>query len=182
VDPNGLWDQYKPLAGFFQGEDLAPTRPMTANAGADAIALSLQSQNRAVVWVRSQQYDAIGAIRAYEKAFGAGTAGPNWTFQPPTLCGLALALNGLQDGAYTARWFDPQTGRWLAQATVQATGGALSLPVPDFSRDLALKFAKNWQLLRRVMSENGCIVPRYALPRCNTGGLPGGTRGDRGLG
>ncbi len=87
MDPNGLWDQYKPLAGFFQGEDLAPTRPMTANAGADAIALSLQSQNRAVVWVRSQQYDAIGAIRAYEKAFGAGTAGPNWTFQPPTYAG-----------------------------------------------------------------------------------------------
>jgi hypothetical protein len=73
-----------------------------------------QKQAAPCVWVRSLQYDAIGAIRAYDQAVAAGTAGPNWTFQPPTLNGLALALNGLQDSAWTARWFDPQTGEWLA--------------------------------------------------------------------
>jgi hypothetical protein len=46
-------------------------------------------------------------------------------------------------GAYTAHWFDPQTGAWLAQSNVQAAGGALTVPVPDFSRDLALSLSKN---------------------------------------
>ena len=150
VDPNGLWSQYKPLADFFEGENLAPMKPITdtladsaAPGPARAIALSLQSQTRALVWVRSQPYEASGAILAYEKAVGAGTAGPSWAFQPPTLSGLSLAVHNLPDGAYTARWFDPQSSQWLAQTNVESSNGLLSVAVPDFSRDLALKLIKN---------------------------------------
>ncbi len=154
VDPNGLWPQYKALATFFQGEDLAPTRAMTASlvsataaltsgvstagaAGSGAIALSLQSPTHAMVWVRSQQFEATRAIVAYEKAVGTGPADPNWSFAPPVLSGLTLTVHGLQDGTYDVHWFVPQTGRWPSQSAAQATGGTLAVLVPDFSRDMA---------------------------------------------
>src|SRR5947209_13481616 len=79
VEPNNLWPQYKALATFFAGEDLAPTQPLTASlSGPGAIALSLQSATHALVWVRSSQYVADRAVLAYEKAVGTGPALPSW--------------------------------------------------------------------------------------------------------
>ncbi len=145
VEPNGLWPQYKALATFFAGENLAlmKTAPATVVSSKDAVARSLQSATRALVWLRSQQYEASRAVLAYEKAVGPGPALPNWTFEPPLENGLTLTVRSLADGAYTAHWFDPQTGQWLAPATAQSAGGSLALPAPDFSRDLALRLVQN---------------------------------------
>ena len=143
VDPHNLWPQYKALATFFAGENLAPMKPKAATVSApSAVALALQSPTRALVWVRSQQYELIKTVLAYEKAVGTGPALTDWTFQPDALSGLSVTISGLDDGAYTAHWFDPQTGQWLNQASVQATGGQLSVAAPDFSRDLALQVSQ----------------------------------------
>ena len=140
VDPNGLWPQYGALATFFGGEDLAPLKAATAGVSdKTAIALSLQSASHALVWVRSQQFEASRTVLAYEKAKGTGPALPDWTFAPPTLSGLTITVSGLSDGSYTARWFDPQTGQWLTHTSVPSAGGKLALTAPDFSRDLALQ-------------------------------------------
>jgi hypothetical protein len=139
VEPANLWPEYKSLATFFAGQDLAPLKPHTATVSAtSAVALALQSPTQALVWVRSQQLEIIPAVLAYEKAKGTGPALPDWTFQPAPLSGLSLSVTGLQAGPYTAHWFDPQTGQWLDQLDVSSTSGALSLPLPAFSRDLAL--------------------------------------------
>jgi hypothetical protein len=140
VDPNNLWPQYKALATFFAGEDLAPLKPMSAKvSAATASALSLQSSTQALVWLRSQQLEASHVVLAYEKAKGPGPALPDWTFTPPTLTGISVTVSGLADGAYQARWFDPTTGQWLAEASVTAAGGKLTLAAPTFSADLALQ-------------------------------------------
>jgi hypothetical protein len=140
VDPNHLWPQYKALATFFAGEDLAPLKAGTASVSdRSAIALSLQSAKQALVWVRSQEFEEARAVLAYEKAKGPGPALPDWTYTPPTLSGLSVTVSGLGDGSYTARWFDPQSGAWLAQSKVQSAGGKLTLAVPAFSADLALQ-------------------------------------------
>lgn len=140
VDPQGLWPQYKALATFLAGEDLAPLKAGKAGVSDKAaIALSLQNTTHALIWVRSQEFEIARAILGYEKAKGAGPALPDWTFTPSTLSGLAITVSGLTDGPYMARWFDPQTGQWLAQTSVTSAGGKLTLTVPDFSRDLALQ-------------------------------------------
>jgi hypothetical protein len=140
VDPNKLWPQYKALATFFAGEDLAPLKAGTASlSDKTAIALSLQSATQALVWVRSQQYEQSRAVLAYLKTKGTGPELPDWTFEPPPLSGLTVTVSGLSDGSYTARWFDPQTGQWLAQTSATSAGGKLALAAPDFSRDLALQ-------------------------------------------
>jgi len=144
VEPYNLWPQYKALATFFTDENLAPMQAQTATVSAKtAVALTLQSPTRALVWVRSQQLDAIKAVLAYEKAVGTGPALTDWTFKPEALSGLSVSVSGLQDGVYTAHWFDPQTGHWLRQDPARSAAGTLSVAVPDFSGDLALKISQN---------------------------------------
>ena len=60
-------------------------------------------------------------------------------YQPETLTGRTLKLDGLSDGAYTARWYAPQTGEWLDETSANVVGGVLALPIPDFDRDLAVR-------------------------------------------
>jgi hypothetical protein len=91
------------------------------------------------VWVRNRTYDAGQAARAYQQAAAAGTAGDNWTYEPALLRGQTLTVSALLDGAYTANWFDPQMGAWLPPAAATSGAGIMSISIPDFSRDLAVK-------------------------------------------
>jgi hypothetical protein len=140
VDPDKQWVEYRGLAEFLKDQDLTPLAPAKAQiAPGGALPLALQSKDRALVWVRNEAYEVFAAKQAYEKAKAAGQASPGWEYQPPALDGLTLTLTGLADGNYTARWFSPATGTWQAEQDVQVTGGTAALPVPAFSRDLALQ-------------------------------------------
>lgn len=44
-------------------------------------------------------------------------------------------------GEYSAHWFNPRTGEWLAPQLISHPGGLLTLPSPDPSDDMALKLA-----------------------------------------
>jgi hypothetical protein len=140
VDPGNKWVEYKGIAEFLKGEDLTPLAPAKAQiVPAGALALALQSQDHALVWVRSDAYEVGAANQAYEKVKAAGQVQPDWSYQPPALDGLTLTLTGLADGSYTARWFSPATGVWQAEQAVQVEGGTATLAVPAITRDLALK-------------------------------------------
>ncbi|MEP7357838.1 MAG: DUF5060 domain-containing protein, partial [Anaerolineales bacterium] len=82
VEPTNQWPQYRPLADFMQGEDLAATQPVTADVGLNAYAFALQAPDHALVWVRNRTYDAGQAARADQQAVAAGTAGADWTYEP----------------------------------------------------------------------------------------------------
>jgi len=129
LDPGGHWSVYRPFATFIADERPASLTPGRADIDPAAIALTLQNERRALVWVRNQAYDAATLL----------VAGNTSAEEFQTLTGLIVTISGLTDGAYEARWFSPQTGEWLATEPATAADGNLALAVPDFDKDLALK-------------------------------------------
>jgi hypothetical protein len=142
VDPQNLWDEYKGISTFLKDENLAALAPAKAQlAPAGASVLVLQSQDRALAWLRSDAYDVAPASKAYDKARQAGQA-DGWVYAPPELANLQLTVAGLADGDYIARWFDPKKTAWLDQQALQVRGGTASLAVPRFGQDLAVQIAR----------------------------------------
>ncbi|MXV20209.1 hypothetical protein [Deinococcus xianganensis] len=139
IDPQNLWTEYAPLAAFLKGAPLPLLRPVTAqSSGLDVTARVLRSGTQAMAWLVSDRYSASGVQRAQTEALLDGTyrevAPPVFPERRTT-----LTIRGLRDGPYAARWFDPQTGAWLAVQPVTVSGGTLTLPTPTFTRDLALR-------------------------------------------
>jgi hypothetical protein len=142
VDPHNMWGEYKGISTFLKNENLAALAPAKAQLEpAGASVLLLQSQDRALAWLRSDAYDVAPASNAYAKARQAGQA-DGWQYQPPALAGLQLTVAGLADGDYNARWFDPKTAAWLDEQRLQVRGGTAKLAVPTFAQDLALKIVR----------------------------------------
>jgi hypothetical protein len=56
--------------------------------------------------------------------------------------GTRLAIGGLKDGSYTVRPFDTWEGQPLAEMTVQVVGGELTIALPAFRNDIALKIIR----------------------------------------
>jgi hypothetical protein len=140
LDPRQLWGEYKGIAEFLKGEDLAALAPAKAQVTpGGATALALLSQERALVWVRGDAYTADAAGKAYERARQAGQANSDWKYEPPTLSDLQLTLTGLADGNYTARWFSPAAAEWQAEQPVQVRDGLVTLAVPPLAQDLAVR-------------------------------------------
>ena len=65
-----------------------------------------------------------------------------FTYTPPVVAGQVLILRDMGDGIYVIHWYDPQKGNWLDSIEVTAQGNQLSIPIPDFNRDLAAKIEK----------------------------------------
>ncbi|MEZ4862881.1 MAG: DUF5060 domain-containing protein [Caldilineaceae bacterium] len=142
IDPQNQWPQYGALATFFQGEDLAVLTPTTAAVAPEgAQALLLQGSDRVLVWVRSDGYSVPAAQSAYDKAVRDALKSKQklteWSYAAPLLRGRTVTLTGLADGAYTVRWFAPQSGAWMETATVQVSGGTAIVALPDFDMDIA---------------------------------------------
>ena len=134
------WGQFAPLQRFLAGEDLTEYEPfsplrITGPEGgpAPAVGLGLRGQGT-LIWMRSDAYTVQASIDAQQR----GEASP-FIYNPPPVGGLTLTLDDMKEGNYLVRWYDPQRGKWLEEAVVTAQGGALSIHVPEFRRDLAAK-------------------------------------------
>ena len=140
VDPKNQWPQYRGLADFLRGENLADmTGQNAAVSTPGASALTLQNKTRALVWLRSSAYDADTANTAYTKALIAQKGGSDWQYVLPIRYKVTLKVRGLKDGTYTAYWYAPQKNVWLSAVPVQVRGGAVTLNAPPFDKDLAVK-------------------------------------------
>jgi len=64
-------------------------------------------------------------------------------YNPPLVEGQVLTLRDMDDEEYTVHWFDPQSGTWLDPVEAAAQGDRLSIPIPDFRRDLAAQIVPN---------------------------------------
>jgi hypothetical protein len=143
IDPLGLWGQFGSLTRFLQGQDLAALAPLEAGkiklSEVTASALALGSQERLLAWVRSAGYNAyLAQIRRDNDVRYNKTPEAEWRYQLESLTSLRLTITSLQDGSYTAKWYDPSTGRWLVEGTVTVQDGTLMLDIPAFSEDVAL--------------------------------------------
>jgi Domain of unknown function (DUF5060) len=137
VAPNSLWHHFRGLDRFLSGVDLASYQPFSpleisgpGGGPADAVGLGLRGDDL-LVWLRSQSY----TVQAFEEAGSPSSS----SFNPPILANRVLTFRGVDDGAFTVHWYDPQIGRWLDPVEATARAGTLSIPVPAFRRDLAAK-------------------------------------------
>lgn len=78
----------------------------------------LSSTNYAIAWIQDRQSDQEHA-------------------------GAQLQIGGLNDGAYTVRPFDPWTGQFLEPVAGTAQAGTLTVSLPAFRKDIALKIIKD---------------------------------------
>ncbi|MCY2990970.1 MAG: hypothetical protein NTY19_24305 [Planctomycetota bacterium] len=60
----------------------------------------------------------------------------------PRLQNLLLAKTPAEDGMWQVEWWDTFKGEVIRREAIQAAGGHLLLPVPDFTRDLAVKMQR----------------------------------------
>lgn len=147
VDPQNQWPQYKALADFLRGEDLAATtvgKAIVAPAGAQA--LTLQSPTHALLWLYSDAYTIPAVQGAYDKAIRDALKNrqklTDWHYVPPLMSDYTVTINGLMDGSYTVQWYAPQSGDWLTESAIQVKNGAAQLTVPTFDTDLAAKLSR----------------------------------------
>jgi hypothetical protein len=52
--------------------------------------------------------------------------------------GASLSVTGIPEGTWTIRPYDTWSGEWLAQTSVECGPDSCSIPLPDFSSDLAI--------------------------------------------
>ncbi|GEM47871.1 DUF5060 domain-containing protein [Deinococcus cellulosilyticus] len=141
VDPRNLWTHYKGVSEFFQGENLAVMRPSKVKTSDlfGALALGLQNESRALVWVRNNIYDPGEALKVYADALRNGTFKEGWTFNPDPVKDLEVTVSGLKDGNYQISFYDPQKNQWLNITSGISSGGVLSVSIPELVKDLAFK-------------------------------------------
>jgi hypothetical protein len=141
IEPHRLWHHFRGLDRFLSDVDLASYRPfspleITGPSGAPAKAYGLGLRGADIlVWLRSEAYTVQASVAAYEDAGSPSS----FSYQPPLLVDRVLTIRGVDDGAFTVHWYDPQIGRWLDPAEAAAQAGSLSILVPAFRRDLAAK-------------------------------------------
>ncbi|MFW6158663.1 MAG: DUF5060 domain-containing protein [Planctomycetota bacterium] len=125
IDRHHQYPQYKALAAFDRGEDrrnrgLEMIRPeLTGSRFADCLAL--RNDRSAYVWV----YDERSAIRAPER--------------PHRHDGVRLTFGGFRPGAYQVEFWDTVRGRPTSRQRLRTTGSELSIELPPFDNDVALK-------------------------------------------
>lgn len=133
VDPEDLYFHFGPVARFAEGvafdaEGFVPIRPAVGAIDRNLAAYALRGADTLLAWVQNVDHQ--------------------WLLDPlpgpdPSLVENAtLALTDLADGAWTARWIDTYTGADVAVEPVSVTGGAVTLAVPTFAKDVALRMER----------------------------------------
>ena len=144
IDPLGLWSQFGSLTTFLHGQDLALYAPVEAGriktSDPAAWVMALGKDEHLLAWVRNSTYNAfLAQTRWNDDVRYKKTPQAEWRYQLDTLTGLRLTITGLQDGSYAVKWYDPSTSEWLTESTVTVQEDNLTLDIPTFSVDLALR-------------------------------------------
>jgi hypothetical protein len=145
IEPLDLWWRFGNLHTFIKDVDPAQYVPLGPGKihlsdSANAKLLALHSEDSVLVWVRQAKYEAYTVQTEAEKQVRYQKADPaTLEYHLDPLSGLTLTTTALPDGAYTLEWYDPQTGTWQPPVNVTVTGGSLSVDVPTFEFDLALR-------------------------------------------
>jgi hypothetical protein len=127
VDADDLYHVFTPVARF--AADIPWTtagfEPLTTRTEEPRLrALGLRGDRLAILWLQNKGHTWWNAVH-------------DETAEP--IRDATVRLEGLADGAWTARWFDTGTGRWLQTHGVRVEVGSLELAVPDLTGDVAVR-------------------------------------------
>jgi len=128
IENDNLYWNFKALAAYHAGEDrrgegLVQRVPTFPSPHHDLGALALQGPSKAYVWVYSRS--------AMERMPEPRLA--------PVFKGTSLLLSGLNAGKYRAEVWDTYKGTCVAKLDLEATAAGLTIPLPEFRTDCALK-------------------------------------------
>ena len=128
IESDDLYWNFKALAAYHAGEErrgegLVPGAVTFAKAPDGLDALALQNPTKAYVWV----YATAAALQMPTRD------------KAPVHKGVAIQLKGFQDGAYRVEVWDTCKGAVAATLKLPAKGGTLTIPLPEFRIDCALK-------------------------------------------
>jgi hypothetical protein len=132
IDPQNLYGHFGAVARFVEGvafdePGFVATRPAAGAAGRSLTAYALVGERVTLVWIKNLAHHF------------APEGNPG---DPVPVAGATLLLEGLADGAWSARWIDAYTGGELRRDAVEVAGGAVELAVPDFVGDVALRLER----------------------------------------
>src|SRR6476620_9860893 len=118
-----------PLRDFFAGEDLAGMGLGYSNitAPATVVALGLDKGTKGFAWIRD-------AKNEYGTGFGPGDVAGR------TISSISIAFGGFTNGTYRIEVHDPWGVAPMDDSQIAtASGGTLTVALPDFTRDIAIK-------------------------------------------
>ena len=137
IDPHDLYAHFGAVARFVDGvafdrEGFVASRPPASAPGRRLQAYAMVGAETVLVWVKNLDHHY-----ASDTFPQGGLAG-----DPTPVEAATLTLSGLADGGWRARWFDTSDGSELGSGSVVTTGGQLTLALPDFVGDLALRLER----------------------------------------
>jgi hypothetical protein len=125
-----LYHHWSALARFLDGTALAASTMKPADVQVrdqKAKAWAVATPDQALVWVLDPAMSwPDGAMQ----------------MEPTPLRDVELVLEGLADGAYAAEWWDTLKGISIGKRDTQVSRGRLSLTVPEFRVDVAVRVRK----------------------------------------
>jgi hypothetical protein len=132
IDPQDLYSHFGAVSRFVAGvafdeQGFVGTRPEVAAAGRQLTAWALVGDPVSLAWIKNL-------------AHHFAPLGNPGDFVP--VVGATLALEGLADGPWSARWIDAYTGDEVRRDAVVVAGGAVQLAVPGFVGDVSLRMER----------------------------------------
>ncbi len=114
---------YNVLAGFIQAEEYYLTDMPHVDYGLqgnDTKVGAFQNSDRALLWINDTEatYDVN---------------------EPDTVSGMSFTLPSMNNGTYHVKYINTVTGETIATSIDSAVGGNLTLNIPPFVRDIAVK-------------------------------------------
>lgn len=141
MEAYNAWHHFRGLSRFLEQLDLSRYQPFspleTSGPGGgpgQAAGLGLRG-DEVLIWLRSEACTVQASVASWEQAGSPAV----FSYLAPLAKSQVLTLRDMGDGEYTVQWFDPQSAAWLDPVEVTAQGERLSIPIPDFSRDLAAR-------------------------------------------
>jgi hypothetical protein len=119
-----------PLTRYLVDADWAPLGLDTAALAVTGpvVAVGLSSASEAFAWIRDAQND-----------YGTGARPGNLAGR--TVTGASIAIGGMASGAYEVTVYDTWSLAPPTTLAATASAGTLTIPLPGFTRDVALKIA-----------------------------------------
>ncbi|MFZ9858283.1 MAG: hypothetical protein ACO3F2_08135 [Roseiflexaceae bacterium] len=139
LDPNNHWGAFASVSTFIQGMDMRTMRAFSLLMSG-ATVLGLRNDSTIYLWVRHAKYTAKEALRAYALA---NTTDFKWQYRLEMRSWPKLDVKDVSARAYDVQWYDPQHATWQPVTVVNAVATTLSIAVPDFAYDMAVKITRH---------------------------------------
>jgi hypothetical protein len=129
IESDDQYGNFKGLAAFHKGEDrrgqgMVQTVPTFPSPHYDLAALALQNPKKAYVWVYAQT-----STESWPSAARTGTV----------FKGTSILLANMTPGKYRVEVWDTHKGEIITQSDLTAQGSSLTIPLPEFRIDCAVK-------------------------------------------